>query len=556
MNRVVTAVVFVALTCTALTGLRPTVAHAETRTLYVPSRYHTISSAVKAAHNGDTILVSAGTYHENVTINGKYVVLKARSSDPASTVIIGKAGRTPVMIANVPARAGVPKASLIGFRITGGSAPNGQGGAVTTLTRADPVIQGNLIEGNKSSRGGGIVIYDRSNPSIISNTIRNNRASFLGGGIFVAMGSNPRIYANTITGNHAAGGTIRGGGPSGGGIYVTNDGNHPTAPRSHPNISRNNISNNTASFAGGGVVLGTGADATVRANRISGNRSAYGGGIHIENHGAHPSVSDNVISSNAAGRVASYPGSGSGGGISVFGGSRPGIGHNTISNNAASYNGGGLVLAEGSSSQLNGNRITANVVTRAGGWGGGIAIAQAAARITNNVIRGNRVSIGGGIAALGTGKLELVNNTILSNTATQGGTASGGGIYIGAKPAATASIFNNVFAGNNDFQIFEYGKIATYGNNDIVNDGRGMFFSFPAHALHTSATFNGNPHLHYAQGNIDVAPSFVNAGTGDVRMNIGSAGIDAGRLTGAPPFDIAGHVRPAGRRVDIGAYER
>src|SRR5664279_432744 len=94
------------LVCAGLCALAPTAAQAASRTLLVPGKYHTISTAVAAARNGDTVLVSPGTYRENVTINAKYVVLRAASANPAATVIIGRAGRTPVMIANVPVRRG------------------------------------------------------------------------------------------------------------------------------------------------------------------------------------------------------------------------------------------------------------------------------------------------------------------------------------------------------------------------------------------------------------------------------------------------------------------
>jgi len=546
------------LVCAGLCALAPTAAQAASRTLLVPGKYHTISTAVAAARNGDTVLVSPGTYRENVTINAKYVVLRAASANPAATVIIGRAGRTPVMIANVPVRRGLPRASIIGFRITRGSAPGGEGGGITALSHSDALIAHNLIDGNGSSHGGGILVYGSSNPTIIYNTIRNNHASLMGGGVFVAMHSSPKIYGNTIAGNRSSGGATPGGGPSGGGIYLSDDGNHPGAAHSHPNVSRNTIIGNTASFAGGGIVLGTGVDAIIAANRISGNHSSYGGGIHIENHGATPSISTNVIKSNSAVRSASYPGSGSGGGISVFGASRPKIGHNFIEGNAASYVGGGIVLAEASDSAVNGNHITGNQITGhiSGSFGGGIGIAAASARITNNVVQGNIGPVGGGIAALGTGAVQLANNTIVSNTATAGGSAAGGGVYIGAKPVNTTSVINNVVTGNNDYQIFEHGRVARYSYNLVTDSARGMFFSFTAHALHTATAFNGNANVLYAHGNITATPLFVNAAAGNLAMRPGSAGINAGTSLGGSAVDIVNHTRPIGGRTDIGAYEQ
>ncbi|HEY3715539.1 MAG TPA: right-handed parallel beta-helix repeat-containing protein [Jatrophihabitantaceae bacterium] len=557
LGRAVAGFVVSALVGAALVIANPAPANASARTLVVPSQFRTISAAVTAAHNGDTILVSPGTYHENITVDHKYLILKARSSDPSRTTIIGKPGRTPVMIAHVPARQGLPRASLIGFHITGGSAHSGQGGAITVAFHADAIIRNNLIERNHSDHGGGILVWDHSNPTIASNTIRKNTVTLFGGGVYAAMQSSPRIWGNVITGNRCVGGVTRGGGPAGGAIFITNDPFHPRVPRSHPTIERNSIVGNSAEFAGGGIMLASYTDAKVSLNRISGNRSSYGGGIHIENHGASPVLSNNTIYGNVATRSAKYSGSGSGGGISVFGASRPLIGHNSIYQNTASYAGGGLVLAENSTSKLNGNKIFANTVDPGipGSCGGGVAIAQAAARLTNNVIRNNRGPIGGGVSALGTGRVDLVNNVIVANTATQGGTAAGGGVYIGAKPAGSVSVSNNIVSENNDYQIFEHGAIADYYNNIVTNSDRGIYFSYPAHTINTISRFNGNPYVHAAGGNLSQAPSFYNASAGNFSLQAGSTGIDAGRRYGAPPVDLVGHLRPAGGGVDIGAYE-
>ena len=44
-------------------------------TLLVPSSYSTIQAAVNASVDGDTVLVSPGTYNETVSLNGKSIVL-------------------------------------------------------------------------------------------------------------------------------------------------------------------------------------------------------------------------------------------------------------------------------------------------------------------------------------------------------------------------------------------------------------------------------------------------------------------------------------------------
>ena len=430
-------------------------------TLSVPSKYRTISAAIAAAHNGDTISVSPGTYRENITIMGKRITIRSVSG-PASTVIAGSPGRTPVMIQNIPAGT----MTLQGFRIVSGSAPSGQGGGITIANYASPTIRGNEIVSNRSNDGAGILVYNHSNPTITGNNIHNNIAARFGGGVFAVMFSSPKITGNTISANHGYGG---------GGVYLENDVSRPSY-RSAPSVISNTITNNVASQAGGGVMLRTGVNAVIAHNTISGNSAPYGGGIHIETTGSTPSISSNSITGNSALTSASQPGSGSGGGIAVFGHSRPAIAHNSVIGNRTTRFGGGIVLAEGSVSKLDGNNIAKNTVldTGSGPAGGGIYLANSDATIQNNALRQNSAPLGGGVAFVGTGSLVLLNNTVVSNAARTSSAAYGGGLYVGNHSSGKASIVNNIFTANNNFQIFESGAFATYSNNLITNSGNGI----------------------------------------------------------------------------------
>ena len=61
----------------------------------VPTNYPTIQSAINAANNGDTVLVSPGTYVENINFNGKAITVTS-SSGPVTTIIDGNHNGTVV----------------------------------------------------------------------------------------------------------------------------------------------------------------------------------------------------------------------------------------------------------------------------------------------------------------------------------------------------------------------------------------------------------------------------------------------------------------------------
>ncbi|HLU47844.1 MAG TPA: right-handed parallel beta-helix repeat-containing protein [Planctomycetota bacterium] len=59
----------------------------------------------------------------------------------------------------------------------------------------------------------------------------------------------------------------------------------------------------------------------------------------------------------------------------------------------------------------------------------------------------------------------------------------------------------------------------------------------------------------WGEGNMDVDPMFVDPENGDFRLAEGSLLIDSGTEESAPLEDLAGHARPCGLGVDVGAYE-
>jgi hypothetical protein len=114
-----------ALFCVLLLPLLCTPSSA--RTIRVPADYPTIQGAINASLSGDEIIVSPGTYRENINFGGRNIVL--RSTAPLSTSVVA------TTIINGASRGSVVTFSgselstcvLSGFTVTNGSSRFGGG---------------------------------------------------------------------------------------------------------------------------------------------------------------------------------------------------------------------------------------------------------------------------------------------------------------------------------------------------------------------------------------------------------------------------------------------
>lgn len=537
---------FVLGICALISVFSPTSASAAQRN--VPGLYSSIQAAINASQNGDEVVVSPGTYRENLVIDGKYITVRS-TGDVNNTLIAGNPGQTPILILRVPARQGA-KTVISGFKITSGYAPKGHGGGLTIINDADPIIENNKIENNTSEgTGGGILMYGNANPLIRNNIIQNNKSASFGGGIFVVRNSSPTITGNQILNNRVEGELFAGGGPSGGGIYIEND-NTNTSARSKPIITKNTISGNYADFAGGGIMMTVGVNPVVEDNDITNNNAAYGGGIHIETHGSNPVITGNRIVSNSAPARAAHAGSGHGGGISVYGWSKPSISDNDIRSNTSTYGGAGIVVAEDSNARIQRNNIQSNYTSGSGAEGGGIYVAHSYAAIVNNVLSSNSAYLGGGIALLTNSQTDIALNTIVNNSVGQ--TNGGGGIFVANNTQTTSNILNNIITSNQKYQIFEDSVKMRIENNDITESGSGMYFSYSTNGIHSASTLNSSTKVN-AANNVDGLPAFVNSST-DFNLTSSSAAIGIALNTGDLD-DKSLLIRPIGSGIDAGAYE-
>ena len=182
--------------------------------LLVPQQYSTVQSAIAAASANDTVLVSPGTYYENINFHGKAIVVKGNGT--AESIIID--GSQPVYSDSasvVKFCNGEGQSSILdGFTLTGGTGTNTDngmiGGGIFMFDNAAPQIKNCIIKNNIASLGGAIGQWSSTGlggePHISYCTIFNNSAGAYGGGIWLSA-SNGSITNCTVVKNFASDGS-------------------------------------------------------------------------------------------------------------------------------------------------------------------------------------------------------------------------------------------------------------------------------------------------------------------------------------------------------------
>lgn len=182
-------------------------------TINVPADQPTIQAGIVVAVSGDTVLVSPGTYLENIDFLGKDIVVQS-TDGPVVTMIDGSGTTSCVTFKNAEG----PGAALDGFTLTNGlgTLGAGDGGGVVvypnsgSIKGARPTIRNNIISGCSAAYGGGIY-SSKSAPTIVRNVIYGNTATGQGGGIAilnpsVGFAEVPIVDHNTVFGNSAGNG--------------------------------------------------------------------------------------------------------------------------------------------------------------------------------------------------------------------------------------------------------------------------------------------------------------------------------------------------------------
>ncbi|KAA3636070.1 MAG: hypothetical protein DWP92_10110 [Armatimonadetes bacterium] len=262
-----------------------------TKLILVPRDYPTIQGAIDAAPNGATIMVSPGTYVENIDFRGKRVRVRS-ARGPAVTVIDGNQSGPTAFFGSGE----LPGTELRGFTIT-----NGSSGGILCEYGSSPTIADNVISGNTNVFGGGIHIRYDCGPTIARNQISNNVCTETGGGILVERNSPALILGNYISDNVVSGTLTHFGG---GGIEIV---------ECSPVVVGNTIVSNEGRHFGGGIYVYYQANPIIANNIIANNSAREGGGFACRS-GSYPIVTNNTIYGNTA----TNTGGGAFGGAPVF----------------------------------------------------------------------------------------------------------------------------------------------------------------------------------------------------------------------------------------------
>ena len=288
--------------------------------IHVPGDQNTIQAGIDAANPGDTVLVSDGTYLENISFMGKAILVTSHflvdgdTNHIHNTIIDGGDPEDPLHGSVVEFPSEEDTTSIIyGFTITGGTgmyleSQQARIGGGIVCYNATAKISHNRITDNEVSDisnawGGGIAVHREAGEQwvvIENNIIRENRA-IVDNGIAAGGGSlilgDARIYSNLVENNYC---TSESNESAGGGFYCQSLNELPDTLKFPHNTVQNNSVDGKEAASGGGIffrgLFATISENVIRYNTLKGN-VARGGGIYFE-EGMISDITANLFASN------------------------------------------------------------------------------------------------------------------------------------------------------------------------------------------------------------------------------------------------------------------
>ena len=478
--------------------------------IHVPADYGTIQAAINAANPGDNIIVAAGNYTEQLTINKSLDLIGAGEATTTITAPDVRTGSvTQSAIIHDYLLAAYASAGTIDVRVEGftfnlnGKNKTAGTGQIDGVFFRDVDDAGGTVAGLFSCtihnfaatpeyEGFGLVVYGSSDLTLNDNDIHDyTRDGIVVKGISVATVSN-----NTVTGNATClnGIDIQ---------YVTSGA-----------VTGNTVTGHTrfSPWAAVGIVVWESSGVTITGNHVDGN--FYG--IDLEPNTSGVTIADNVLTDNIS--------------------------------RAISLNG------------ADDNIVSGNTITGPVGGTDDVAIGLANTS-TGNMIGGATPSAGNTITMATSGSANLYaiymqsnvgpgSNTIRYNTITGGRRA----VQFDGPPGiiGTTTVSDNVISGQ------DFGGICAYNNgsliitnNTLTNAVRPIEFFGPANITVTGNTINGSTYaginLGSFTGTADVSDNIIHdigADNHGIQAQAGGTGLD---ITGNEIYNISG----GGRGIQI-----
>jgi hypothetical protein len=166
-------------------------------TIHIPDDQPTIQAAINAAFDGDTVLVSPGTYSEIINFIGKAILVQSSEGRDNTTIEAALSGMDIVYFGSSEDSNSVLDGFTIdGLDISQGICCNGTG----------PIIQNCVVKNCMNHYDGGGMYCRNSSAIIRNNSIYNNQSLASGAGIGVYGTGNINISYNEIYANSSYGG--------------------------------------------------------------------------------------------------------------------------------------------------------------------------------------------------------------------------------------------------------------------------------------------------------------------------------------------------------------